>query len=162
MDCDSALFFLRFFKIFLVTAVIYYTTFVVMLKRNDISKAVGIRGALWLLVAVVCIVFSSASKRVIELRYNPAASSTHGFFDKKIKDGSRDKHTYFNAVSHSVQQSPVDHDNDLAALFLLSSFITLAYFYFYRGGNLLPVFSAQRVISPGCYPLYLQLGRLQV
>lgn len=126
---------------------------------NSNSKQIGLKGYTWLFTAVLCIVFSSASKKLIELKVTPANYSSSHVFSKKIKDGSRDKRQYLNAIIHTDnQQSP---DNNFSVLFFLSSFITLALLYIYTG-NLHQVILIQQPVISGGRRLYLRHSRLQV
>ena len=129
-----------------------------MVAKNNFSKT-GIKGYVWLLMAVFCIVFSSAFKRVIEIKTTPASYSGSFAFSKKIKDGSRDKHQYSSAITNSDHQSAAN--SDLSILFFLSSFITLALLYLSTGTTRGFTFVGQPAIPRG-RSLYLQHSRLQV
>jgi uncharacterized MAPEG superfamily protein len=111
-------------------------------------------------MALFCIVFSSASKRLIELRidqhFNYAATATIG---KKIK-GCRDKRDFFRTSIQSTSQQA--DNNSPEFFFFLSAFIAIALLYFFEGDLSKRIFKAQ-VLAPGSVrPLYLHNRRLQV
>jgi len=117
----------------------------------------------WLLMAVFCIVFSSASKRLIELRsdqrfYHSCTSSQN--IGKKLKDGSRDKREFFKTFVQSEKQHA---DNTIPGfLFFLSAFVSLAFIFLFNSYIRYFRFTRQPVIAVSAVPLYLQHRRLQV
>jgi len=128
-------------------------------KKNN-QNSLLLKQPLWLLMAVLCIVFSSASKRLIEVRaeqrfsHNSSASPATS---KKIKDGSRDKRQFLQTFIQSEKNA----DSSIPEfLFFLSALVFLS---FISSGVYNPVsFTKQPVISSGAIPLYLQVRKLQV
>ena len=89
------------------------------------NKKTSLTGYLWLFMAVFCIVFSSASKWLIEQKVNPAYYySPVATFNKKIRDNSRDKREYMYKITQAEKQQPAD--NELSAEFLIPSLFSLA------------------------------------
>ena len=81
-------------------------------RENKIKR--GSRQLVWLLLALFCIVFSSAVKKVIQLHADQKISLlTHRegegsrLLTQNIKDGSREKHEIQALVSHVKLQSPL-------------------------------------------------------
>ena len=114
---------------------------------------------IWLLIAVCCILFSGASKKLIELKlaHNFTTSQLQGM---KLKNGCRDRRDSFRLFDQSEKKA-ADASNpevlfSLPALSVLA-FILLFGAYFRRKGFLLP---AQNV--PGNFPIYLFIRKLQV
>jgi hypothetical protein len=114
---------------------------------------------IWLLIAVCCILFSGASKKLIELKlaHNFTTSQLQGM---KLKNGCRDKRDSFRLYDQSEKKAANASDPEflfsLPALSVLA-FIFLFGAYFRREGFLIP---AQDV--PGNFPIYLFIRKLQV
>ena len=88
------------------------------------NKTSALRSLLWLALAAICIVFSSASKKVIEQKINPVYYHSALAFNKKVKDGCRDRHEYLAHVAGDVEHlSPADL---LTATFFLAGLVFLA------------------------------------
>jgi len=130
------------------------------LKYNTPNKRM-LNQPQWLIMALFCIVFSSASKRLIELRidqrFNYAATATIG---KKIKDGSRDKREFFKSLSQSTTQRA--DDSNPVFFFAVSAFIAVALLYFFNGNLSQRVFKQQHENLAVVTPIYLNVRRLQV
>jgi hypothetical protein len=129
------------------------------MKRNELINAF-LKRPLVILMALLCIVFSSASKRLIEQRLAPylTVSQTLG---KKIKTGSRDKRHFFNAQIAPEHQAAPDLAPDL--LFLVSS-LAAAVLTFIFGARYTTVFSSAFQVAPSAtaVPLYLRAHNLRV
>ena len=129
-----------------------------MMTNN--GKKQGIKSYVWLLMAVFCIVFSSASKRMIEIKVNPASYPTSAAFIKKIKDGSRDKREFLNKVIHADHlQTP---DGVFSNLFLLSALISFAVSFLLTGIAREDDAMSPNKANPAVALLYLRHHRLQV
>ena len=128
------------------------------MKKDNTIKAI-LRGHLWLLMAVFCIVFSSASKKLIEQKVNPTYYAPLSF-SKKIKDGSRDKRDYLNKITLSDKQQ--SQDNSGPVFFLLSTLISIALLYLASNSIQSIIFKEQHLALRGIGSLYLQHHRLQV
>ncbi len=128
-----------------------------MLKNNYTSK--GLKSYIWLFMALTCIVFSSASKRLIEQKVNPANYNAELSFNKKIKDGSRDKHEYLSKVVHGEKRQ--SSDDNFAVLVLLSALISLVLLYVSEHVRQVK-YKEQSLAFAGLLPVYLQHHRLQV
>jgi hypothetical protein len=122
-------------------------------------KGNGLKSYIWLFIAVICIVFSSASKRLIEAKVNPSNYNPVLSFNKKIKDGSRDRHEYLTVVVHAGN-GLASGDNIIVPL-LLSALISLALLYSY-GTPVQPVRKGQPLVVAGLVPMYLWHRRLLV
>ena len=112
----------------------------------------------WILMAVMCIVFSGATKKLIEQKMAPYITISQAL-GKKIKDGSKDKRDCFKLVVHSEQQNA---DTAIPGiLFFLSALIAIAGILF---GTLLvhKVAIRKSPFTIAILPLYLRTHRLQV
>lgn len=114
---------------------------------------------LWVLMAVLCIVFSSASKRLIEMKMAPYFTVSQAL-GKKIKDGSREKREIYKSV---IQPEKKHAGNNIPEfLFFLTALTSLAFilsygrYYFQKG------FAMQPYVTANSLPLYLRVHRLQV
>ena len=115
---------------------------------------------LWLFMAVVCIVFSSASKKLIEQRVNPVFYYSALSFNKKLKDGFRERHEYLTKVIHADNhQSP---DNTLPTVLFLTSLFSFAVLYFNRVATTRAALKEQHMALAGVRSLYLRDHRLEV
>ena len=112
----------------------------------------------WVLMAVLCIVFSSASKRLIEQKLAPYFTSSEAL-GKKVKDGSRDKREFFKSTVQSEKQSPDNPGLDFS--FPLATLIAVA-LIFLSGKDFSPTRYSRlpQLVAP--LPLYLQIRKLQV
>ncbi len=129
-----------------------------MTTKANYNKA-GLRSFLWLCLAVFCIVFSSASRKLIERKVNPS-HFTQTFLSKKIKDGFRNKHNYTNRVSAADHvQFP---DNAPIVPFLFGTFISFALLFLLGGSINTFGFKEQHSPLGSLRPLYLRHRRLQV
>ena len=111
------------------------------------------------MIAVCCILFSGASKKLIELKlaHNFTSSQLQGM---KLKNGCRDKRDSFQLLVQSEKQGAGNSNPDI--LFFLPALISLAFIYlfgsyFHRGKIL---HEAHAVASR--FPLYLYIRKLQV
>ena len=114
---------------------------------------------MWLFMAVTGIVFSSASKRFIEQIVNPAHYNAELSFNKRIKDGSRDKHEYLSKVVHGEKRQ--SSDDSFAILVSLSALISLVLLYIGNYSSQVK-YKQQSTAFAGLVPVYLQHHRLQV
>ena len=120
----------------------------------------GVKSYFWLFMAVVCIVFSSASKKVIEQKVNPDLYYSALSFNKKIKDGSRERHEYLAKVTHTDNlQSP---DNAVPTIFFLATLFPLAFLFFSRSTATHTALKEQHLSLVGVRSLYLRDHRLEV
>jgi len=119
----------------------------------------------WLLMAVFCIVFSSASKRLIELRLDERFNisyTTSQLINKKIKDGSRDKRDSFKTLVLAKKNQADNDKTQLESLFLFSSPAFLSSLYLSGPGISYSGFNKKAFIAFQALPLYLQIHKLQV
>jgi hypothetical protein len=114
-------------------------------------------------MAMFCIVFSSASKKLIELRLDQKFYHCYAIgniTNKRIKDGSRDRREHFQKSVQSIKNSPDDSNPDL--LFIppddLSLSLVLSSFT-HSCAAAVPI--QPDVIADGL-PLYLRIRKLQV
>ncbi len=130
-----------------------------MVGKNN-SKNFSVKRYIWLFMAVICIVFSSASKKIIEQKVDPAHYSSALSFNKRLKDGCRDRHEYLTKVVRAgTAQTP---GVDLNSLFVLSALISLVLLSLYDSHARLQTTQEQPLALAGPAPLYLQHHRLQV
>lgn len=113
-------------------------------------------------MAMCCILFSSATKKLLELRFerkvNPQYAASQ-VINKKIKDGCRDKRHYLKSKIQVVKQQAPDTDGQGA--FLLPGSISVSFFHYSEGQSGYVALHKQPVIAASL-PLYLQHRRLQV
>jgi hypothetical protein len=91
--------------------------------RNESTRYNYIKRPLWIIMAVFCIVFSSASKKLIELHLAPYITVAEAS-GKKIKDGCRDRRQHLNA--QVVHQASIAPDGSELPQFFISAFLTAA------------------------------------
>lgn len=120
------------------------------------SKNHHLRGLFWLLLAVICIVFSSASKKLIQQKTDPAAYYSTSTLDKKIKDGSRERREYLTNITQFVDLQSADLVN-FALLFTVVLSLVL-----YSRGKAPSKFQSERSGSLQLPGLFLRHHRLQV
>lgn len=116
---------------------------------------------LWLFMAMLCIVLSGPSKKLLEVRFdrkvnNHAPIGT--LINKKIKDGTRDKRQYLQSVVHAGKQSP---GNDGQVLFIVPEIIAHLIPSFFEGSYGRHNAIKQQVVI-AFTPLFLLHRRLQV
>ena len=163
IQCDQEnLYYINIFCTPILFSVKFYFTmfaeiFCFLINRRNI---IALPKRFFLIVlALCCIVFSSASKKLIELKLAPYFTVSQAL-GKKIKDGSREKREILKLFVQSEQHSSdVSHPD---VLFFMPALIALAFMFF--GGILYrqTAFSKRQTASVNALPLYLHIRRIQV
>jgi hypothetical protein len=129
-------------------------------KRSSIN--IFFQRPLWLLMAMFCVVFSSATKKLVELRFERKVNPQYAAFqlvNKKIKDGCRDKRHYLKSKVQVVkQQAP---DTDVQGSFLAPDPVSFTFSPKFESFAHV-VASGQQPTFAAALPLYLRHHRLQV
>ena len=133
--------------------------------ENKRNIKTNINRAVWLVMAVLCIVFSSAFKRLIQLRADEKSGIANNFtstrsLSQNIKDGHRERHEYQAIVQNDKQPSPLPSLHPASHLvYLIAS----------RGFSVLYKANASRIrcndLQPvfyGSLPLFLQFRKLEI
>ena len=124
------------------------------------KKSTGVKSYLWLFMAVVCIVFSSASKKLIEQKVNPVFYYSALSFNKKIKDGCRERHEYLTKVVHADNHQ--SQDNTVPTVLFLTTLFSFAFLFFSRSTVTRAKLEEQHLALAGVRSLYLRDHRLEV
>jgi hypothetical protein len=123
------------------------------------SKNSRLKSLFWLFLALICIVFSSASKRLIQQKVNPQLYNSTLSFNKKIKDGCRDRHEYNTRVVRAANEfAPGDTISAVLYLGTLFSFAIL----FFEHRRAAYVAKEQHLALARVHSLYLRDHRLEV
>ena len=123
------------------------------------TKKSRLKSLLWLFLALICIVFSSASKKLIQQKVNPQLYSSALSFNKMIKDGCRDRHIYqTKLVQRDNQLAPGDTISSVLYFGTLFSFAIL----FFGRRIATPVAKEQHLALASVHALYLRDHRLEV
>ena len=130
-----------------------------MQVNNKTKTDTLIKRPLWILMAVLCIVFSSASKKLIVQKLSPYLTVSQSI-SKKIKDGSRNKHQYLSASSYSVNQS--EPETDAGINFYVTTLFTFALFSLNSFNKNAPSFVVHSERPGECDPLFLQFRKLLI
>ena len=128
------------------------------MKNNKFINAL-LRRPFWILMAVLCIVFSSASKRLIELKMAPYFTASQAL-SKKLKDGSRDKREFLKSFIQSEKQNADSSIPEL--LFLCDALFAFAIIFFGCRNSGQKGFTGLSFVSISSPRLYLNQHRLQV
>lgn len=129
-----------------------------LLEKNKTILSILAR-PFWIMMAVFCIVFSSASKKLIEQRLAPffTVSQSAG---KKIKDGCRDKRDSFRLYVQSEKKSADTSIPEI--LFLLPALVYLAGLRFYRSDYSFCISKTLAAAHCSSLPLYLSDRNLRI
>jgi hypothetical protein len=127
--------------------------------QNNNYIATALKRHFWVLMAVLCIVFSSASKRLIEMKMAPYYT-VYQALGKKIKDGCRDKRDSFKFFKQAdSKRADTNNPEFLFFLSALAAFVIMLSSgrFFYQKS-----FTGHSFIVTGSLPLFLRTHRLQV
>jgi len=136
------------------------------MKGNNGIKTT-LRQSVWLLMACLCIVFSGAMKKILQLRADQKISAITGICNdgarsvtQNIKDGHREKHEIPVVTFSQNKQSPVPGTDNYASVSLFNpsivEFNTRVWVSSYTS------YKSSRSNTPGSTPLYLFSHKLLV
>ena len=125
----------------------------------------GIVQGVWLMMAVFCIVFSSAFKRLVQLRADEKAGVVNKValsrsLTQSLKDGHREKHEYQIGIAREAGQSPVPGRHPSMAQ--LHAQVSNGYSGIINSFYARLVFNEPRPVYPSALPLYLRFRNLTI
>jgi hypothetical protein len=136
--------------------------FVVIIQAMVIKNSIEhnlVKRSFWIVLAVLCIVFSSATKKLIQQRVAPYLTISQSA-GQKIKNGCRDKRHSLTPTVTSTTQSAPDLQPDV--LFFLSALVSFAFLYQLATRRQQAIPSRHSLFYTGNQPLYLQYRKLQI